>query len=71
MDRLLNVLMGTLQLDSTDDTREVSADVETPEEIDANINPTITYQKVCFRSLCRVTLVLSTSISTEFRVEVS
>lgn len=48
MDRLMDQLMITIQADSTDDTREVSADVETPEEIDANINPTITYRKVFY-----------------------
>lgn len=48
MDRLFDVLVGTLQSDATDDTREVSADVETPEQINSNINPTITYSKVFF-----------------------
>lgn len=43
----MDQLLSTFQLDSTEDTREVSADVETPEEIDANVNPTITYNKVC------------------------
>lgn len=41
----MDQLLSTIQLDSTEDTREVSADVETPQEIDANINPTITYNK--------------------------
>lgn len=41
----MDQLLSTIQLDSTEETREVSADVETPQEIDANINPTITYNK--------------------------
>lgn len=41
----MDQLLITLHADATDDTREVSADVETPEQIDANINPTITYRK--------------------------
>lgn len=41
----MDQLLITLHSDASDDTREVSADVETPEQIDANINPTITYRK--------------------------
>ena len=44
-DRFFHLLTDVIQQDSTDETREVSVDVNTPEEIDANINPTITYGK--------------------------
>lgn len=41
----MDQLLITIHADATDDTREVSADVETPEQINDNINPTITYRK--------------------------
>ncbi|CAF0711353.1 unnamed protein product [Brachionus calyciflorus] len=44
-DRLFDLLMNVIQSDSSDTTRPVSLDVNTPEEIDANIDPTITYGK--------------------------
>jgi aminopeptidase N len=44
-DRLFHLITDVIHKDSTDETREVSADVNTPEEIDKNINPTITYGK--------------------------
>ncbi len=34
-----------IQQDSTEQTREISAEVYTPEEINENLNPTITYGK--------------------------
>ena len=43
---MFHLLTDIIQSDSTDETREVSVDVNTPEEIDGNINPTITYGKV-------------------------
>jgi aminopeptidase N len=39
------VLTDIIQQDSTDQTREVSADVTTSDEINQNLNPTITYGK--------------------------
>ena len=44
-DRLFQLITDVIQSDSSDETREISTDVNTPEEIDANINPTITYGK--------------------------
>jgi aminopeptidase N len=42
---LFDLLLNVIQSDSSDTTRPVSLDVNTPEEIDANIDPTITYGK--------------------------
>ena len=44
-DRLFHLITDIMHRDSTDETREVSADVNKPDEIDQNINPTITYGK--------------------------
>lgn len=45
-DRLFDLLLTVIQADSSETTRPVSLDVNTPEEIDNNIDPTITYGKV-------------------------
>lgn len=45
-DRLYDLHLSVMQSDSSDTTRPVSVNVLTPEEIDGNINPTITYGKV-------------------------
>lgn len=45
-DRLYDLLVSVIQLDSIENTRPVSLIVNTPEEIDANYSPTITYGKV-------------------------
>jgi aminopeptidase N len=44
-DRYFHLLTDIIQQDSTDQTREVSADVNTPDEINSNLNPAITYGK--------------------------
>ena len=45
-ERLFYLILNIIQADSTDDTRKLSMTVNTPEEIDATYNPTITYGKV-------------------------
>ncbi len=42
----MELLTDIIQLDAKETTRPVSIDVNTPKEIDANIDPTITYGKV-------------------------
>jgi len=42
----VELLTDVIQLDAKESTRAVSIDVNTPEEIDENIDPTITYGKV-------------------------
>ena len=44
-DQLINRLLNVIQADSFDTTRPVSLDVNEPEEIESNIDPTITYGK--------------------------
>ena len=46
MDTHFNLLLNVIESDSDNSTRPVSLEVNTPEEIDGNINPTITYGKV-------------------------
>lgn len=51
MDRYHELLIGIIQSDSTDFTREITLDVNSPEEIDSQYNGVITYGKVLnFRS---------------------
>ncbi|CAF0852077.1 unnamed protein product [Brachionus calyciflorus] len=45
LDTFTDVLMNVIQSDSSDTTRPVSLDVNSPEEIEDNFNPTITYGK--------------------------
>jgi hypothetical protein len=46
MDSHYNLILNVIESDSDNATRPVSLEVNTPEEIDGNINPTITYGKV-------------------------
>ena len=46
MDRYHELLLGIIQSDSTDFTREITLDVNSPEEIDSQYNGVITYGKV-------------------------
>ena len=46
MDSHFNLLLNVIESDSENSTRPVSLEVNTPEEIDGNISPTITYDKV-------------------------
>ena len=46
MDSHFNLILNVIESDADDTTRPVSLEVNTPEEIDGNINPTITYGKV-------------------------
>jgi aminopeptidase N len=46
-------LTNIIQSDAKESTRPVSLDVNTPEEIDANIDPTITYGKVLRKSFLK------------------
>jgi aminopeptidase N len=45
IDQLFNLLLNVIQADSSDTTRPVSLEVNTPEEIESNIDGTITYGK--------------------------
>jgi aminopeptidase N len=44
-DQLVSLLLNVIQADSSDTTRPVSLEVNTPEEIESNIDGTITYGK--------------------------
>ena len=46
MDSHFNLILNVIESDADDTTRPVSLEVNTPEEIDGNISPTITYGKV-------------------------
>ncbi len=51
MDSHFNLILNVIESDADDTTRPVSLEVNTPEEIDGNINPTITYGKVEIKTL--------------------
>jgi hypothetical protein len=57
MDSHYNLILNVIESDSDNTTRPVSLEVNTPEEIDGNINPTITYGKVFERFLKFKTLL--------------
>lgn len=46
LDRHYEILFEDIEIDSSDDTRPVSFDVSTQDQINDNINPIITYGKV-------------------------
>ena len=46
MDQLVELQMKVIQADSKQSTRPVSLEVNTPEEINSNVDGTITYGKV-------------------------
>ena len=58
MDIFFHRITEIIQLDSDDGTREVSAEVSSPDEINDNINPTITYGKVCLNPDIKILLFL-------------
>ena len=51
MTQHVNLLFSVIQADSEDYTKQICQVVNTPEEIDAMVDPTITYGKV-FLLLC-------------------
>ena len=51
MDMYHDLLLGIIQSDSSNFTREITLDVNSPEEIDSQFDPIITYGKVLWSQL--------------------